>query len=338
MASVIELSVVVPVYGCSGALRVLHERLVASVSQVTPSFELIFVDDRSPDGSWTTLTELAGADPRVRAFRLSRNFGQHAAITAGLAQSRGRWVVVMDCDLQEPPEAIPLLYASAQEGYDLVHSRRTRNHHSLTRRIASRAYFRLRNVILGTATDTDHGTLSLLSRKVVDAFLSVRDQHREYLGLLDWLGFEHTTIEIEQSERYEGRSSYTVRRLMRVALDGLLFQTTVLLRWIVLLGFFVAFGGALLACYLLYFYFFDDPLPGYTSIAVLLLLIGGLIIIMMGVMGLYIGKVFEQAKGRPLFIIDQHAGAASGLHVAPGVGTGVEDQVQHADLVEERTE
>ncbi len=338
MAGVTELSVVVAVYGCSGALRPLHERLVASVSQVTSSFELIFVDDRSPDGSWAILTELAGADPRVRGFRLSRNFGQHAAITAGLAQSRGRWVVVMDCDLQEPPEAIPVLYAKAQEGYDLVHSRRARNHHSLARRIASRAYFRLRNVILGTATDTDHGTLSLLSRKVVDAFLSVRDRHREYLGLLEWLGFEHTTIEIEQSDRHEGQSSYTIGRLMRVAVDGLLFQTTVLLRWIVFLGFFVAFGGALLACYLLYFYFFDDPLPGYTSIAVLLLLIGGLIITMMGVMGLYIGKVFEQAKGRPLFIVDERAGADSGLHEAARVAAGVEDQVQHADLVQERTE
>ena len=338
MAGVTELSVVVAVYGCRGALRVLHERLVASVSQVTSSFELIFVDDRSPDGSWAILTELADADPRVRAFRLSRNFGQHAAITAGLAQSRGRWVVVMDCDLQEPPEAIPALYAKAQEGYDLVHSRRTRSHHSLSRRIASRAYVRLRNVILGTTTDTDHGTLSLLSRKVVDAFLSVRDQHREYLGLLEWLGFEHITIEIEQSGRHEGNSSYTVRQLMRVAIDGLLFQTTVLLRWIVFLGFFVAFGGALLACYFLYFYLFDDPLPGYTSLAVLLLLIGGLIITMMGVMGLYIGKVFEQAKGRPLFIIDQHAGAPSGLHVAPRAGPGVEDQVQHSDLVEERPE
>ena len=338
MAGVTELSVVVAVYGCRGALRVLHERLVASVSEVTSSFELIFVDDRSPDGSWAILTELADADPRVRGFRLSRNFGQHAAITAGLAQSRGRWVVVIDCDLQEPPEAIPALYAKAQEGYDLVHSRRTRSHHSLSRRIASRAYVRLRNVILGTSTDTDHGTLSLLSRKVVDAFLSVRDQHREYLGLLEWLGFEHTTIEIEQSERHEGDSSYTVGQLMRVAIDGLLFQTTVLLRWIVFLGFFVAFGGALLACYLLYYYIFDDPLPGYTSIAVLLLLIGGLIIIMMGVMGLYIGKVFEQAKGRPLFIIDQHARAGSGLHVAPRAGSGVEDQVQHGDLVEERPE
>ena len=338
MAGMTELSVVVPVYGCSGALRPLHERLVVSVSQVTSSFELIFVDDRSPDASWPILSELAAADSRVRGFRLSRNFGQHAAITAGLAQSRGRWVVVMDCDLQEPPEAIPLLYARAQEGYDLVHTRRTGSHHSLVRRIASRAYFRLRNVILGTATATDHGTLSLLSRKVVDAFLSVRDQHREYLGLLEWLGFEHTTIDIEQSDRHEGRSSYTVGRLVRVAVDGLLFQTTALLRWVVFLGFFVAFAGALLACYLLYFYFFDDPLPGYTSIAVLLLLIGGLIIIMMGVMGLYIGKVFEQAKGRPLFIIDEQAGADSGLHVAPRVGTGVEEQVQHGDLVEERTE
>jgi glycosyltransferase involved in cell wall biosynthesis len=307
----VDLSVVVPVYGCRDCLRALHERLVKSVERVTSSYELVFVDDASPDGAWQILAELAARDPGVRAFRLSRNFGQHAAITAGLTRARGRFVVVMDCDLEEPPEEIPRLYAKAQEGYDIVHTRRTGRRHAWTRRLAGRAYFRARNFFLETSTGTDQGTLSILSRKVVDAFLSLRDRDREYLIALDWLGFRHATIEFEHAQRPEGRSSYTWRGLTRVAVDGLFFQTTVLLRWIVFLGFLIALAGFVLAAYYVITYFTSDPPSGYTSIAVLLVLLSGFIIASMGVIGLYVGKIFEQVKGRPLFLVDTEAGGGT---------------------------
>jgi dolichol-phosphate mannosyltransferase len=301
-----EVSVVVPVYRCGDCIGPLYRRLKAALAAF-PSSEIVFVDDRSPDRSWPLLRELARDDPTVKAFRLSRNFGQHAAITAGLAQSTGRFTVVMDCDLQEPPEVIPELYAKAVQGFEIVHTRRLRRRQTLVRRVAGRAYFRLRNVLLDTESGTDHGTLSMLSRKVVDAFLSLRDQDREYLGVLDWLGYSTATVEFEHAPRHEGTSSYTWRKLMRVAVDGLFFQTTILLRWIVLLGFLVALAGAGLAAYYLFAYFVTDPLPGYTSLAVLLLVLSGFIIISMGVIGLYVGKVFEQVKGRPLYLIDARA-------------------------------
>ena len=307
-ADVPEVSVVIPVYRCADCLGPLYRRLKAALGAFSSS-EIVFVDDRSPDRSWQLLRELARDDPSVKAFRLSRNFGQHAAITAGLAQSTGRFTVVMDCDLQEPPEVIPALHAKALEGFEIVHTRRMRRRQSLVRRTAGRAYFRLRNLLLDTQTGTDHGTLSMLSRKVVDAFLSLRDQDREYLGVLDWLGYSHATVEFEHAPRHEGRSSYTWRKLVRVAVDGLFFQTTILLRWIVLLGFLVALAGAGLAAYYLFAYFVTDPLPGYTSLAVLLLVLSGFIIISMGVIGLYVGKVFEQVKGRPLYLIDARAHA-----------------------------
>ncbi len=310
-----EISVVVPVYGCADCVAALYARLKASLAGLGPS-ELIFIDDRSPDGAWDVLRDLARRDPAVRAYRLSRNFGQHAAITAGLAQSTGRFTVVMDCDLQEPPEAIPALHRKALEGFDIVHTRRARRHQSVLRRVAGRTYFKVRNVLLDTETGTDHGTLSILSRKVVDAFLSLRDKDREYLAVLDWLGYDHATVEFEHAPRHHGRSSYTLRGLVRVAVDGLFFQTTILLRWIVLLGFVVAFSGACLAAYYLFSYFVTDPLPGYTSLAVLLLVLSGFIIISMGVIGLYVGKVFEQVKGRPLYLIDSRADAE--LEAAPG--------------------
>ncbi|MBA2616041.1 MAG: glycosyltransferase family 2 protein [Actinobacteria bacterium] len=301
----VELSVVVPVYGCEGCLQTLHDRLQATLSRITGSFEVVLVDDRSPDGAWQTIVELARRDHSVRGFRLSRNFGQHAAITAGLAQSRGRWTVVMDCDLQEPPEVIPHLYAKAQEGYDIVYTRRTGTPGSRLRAAAGRTYMRLRRFVLRTGGATNAGTLSMVSRKVVDSFLTLRDKDREYLIALEWLGFRHTTIEVERAARYEGRSSYTPGRLLQVAVAGMFFQTTILLRWIVFAGFFVALAGVLLAVYFFYTYFTSTPLPGYTSLAVLLLLLSGFIIVSMGVIGLYVGKVFEQVKGRPLFLVDR---------------------------------
>jgi dolichol-phosphate mannosyltransferase len=214
----------------------------------------------------------------------------------------------MDCDLEEPPEVIPRLYAKAGEGYDVVLTRRTRRSQSRLRGALSRTYFRARNVFLGTRTGAEHGTLSLLSRKVVDSFLTLRDKDREYLIALDWLGYRHATIEFDRQQRYEGQSAYTAGRLLRVAIDGMFFHTTTLLRWIVLLGFVVALAGAGLIAYSLFTYLTSDPLPGYTSIVMLLVLLCGFIIISVGVIGLYVGKIFEQVKGRPLFIVDEGVG------------------------------
>ena len=301
-----EVSVVIPVYRCAECIEALYVRLKATLSAFASS-EIVFIDDRSPDRAWDILQRLARADPSVRAYRLSRNFGQHAAITAGLAQSTGRFTVVMDCDLQEPPEVIAQLHDKALEGYDIVHTRRSRRHQPRLRRLAGRTYFHVRNVLLDTETATDHGTLSMLSRQVVDAFLSLRDKDREYLAVLDWLGYSHATVEFEPSARHHGTSSYTLRKLVGVAVDGLFFQTTVLLRWIVLLGFVVAAAGGLLAAYYLFAYFVTDPLPGYTSLAVLTLVLSGFTIASMGIIGLYVGKVFEQVKGRPLYLIDSRA-------------------------------
>lgn len=298
-----EISVVVAVYGCRQTVTELHERVRAAVEPFVDSWELVLVDDRSPDGAWEVIREVAG-NPCVRAIRLSRNFGQHAAITAGLAHSAGRFTVVMDCDLEEPPEEIPRLYAKAQEGFDVVHTRR-RGRGSLLRNIAGRAYFRLRNRFTGSSMGLDHGTLSILSRKVVDSFLTLRDRDREYLAALDWLGFSHATIDFDRRVRPGGRSAYTLPRLLRVASDGLFFQTTVLLRWIVMLGFAIALLGAGLAAYWVIVFLVDDPPSGFTSIAVLLLLLSGFLITSLGVVGLYVGKIFEQVKTRPLYLVDE---------------------------------
>jgi dolichol-phosphate mannosyltransferase len=309
---VTEISVVIPVYNCASCLRALHERLTATLSALTPDYEIVLVDDRSRDGAWDILTTLAREDRRLRVVRLSRNFGQHAAITAGLTRSRGAWTVVMDCDLQEPPEEIARLYAKAQEGFDIVRATRQGRRHSAFRRVSASLYRRMLSERENGA-EIEFSTLSIISRKVVDAFLQLRDRDREYQLVLDWLGFSQATISFAHAEREgDAPSAYGLRELARVALDGMFFRTTVLLRWIVLLGFVVAALGGLLGLYAIYSRYVEDTPPGYTSIVVLLVLLSGFIIISLGVVGLYVGRIFDQVKGRPLFVVDEQIDGDAG--------------------------
>jgi dolichol-phosphate mannosyltransferase len=305
---VIELSVVIPVYNCADCLGELHARLTASLRAVTPDYEIVLVDDRSTDGAWETLRELARTDARLRIVRLSRNFGQHAAITAGLARSTGRWTVVMDCDLQEPPEEIPRLYAKAQEGFQIVRAVRAGRRHSAFRRASASLYRRMLSEREG---EIEFSTLSIISRKVVDTFLLLRDRDREYQLVLDWLGFSQASISFAHAERKGGSpSSYGLRELVSVALDGMFFRTTVLLRWIVFAGFCIAGLGGVMALYFVYSRYVADTPPGYTSIVVLLLLLSGFIILALGIVGLYIGRIFDQVKERPLFVVDEQIDGA----------------------------
>lgn len=310
MTAEVEISVVVPTYACATCLHALHERLTATLAAMAVSYELVFVDDRAADGSWDVLAQLAAADERIRAFRLSRNFGQHVAITAGLAQARGAWVVVMDCDLQDPPEDIPRLYAKAREGHDVVFARRTQRPGSRARVLAGRVYFRLLNLVAGTSIDRSYGTFSIVSRKVASAYLQFRDRDRHYLFILYWLGFNQATIDVPAAPRHSGKSSYGLRALVRHGFDGLMFQTTVVLRWIAYVGFVMAGCGALLACYFVAVHLGGGSPPGWTSLATLLLLFSGFVIASSGVVGLYVGKIFEQVKQRPLYVIDEALDAA----------------------------
>lgn len=302
-----QLSIVVPVYECEPCLRELHRRVTAAVATVTNDYELVLVEDRGSDRSWSVIVELAGSDPAVKGYRLSRNFGQHAAITAGLAHAAGDRIVVMDCDLQEPPEEIPRLLARAQEGFDIVFARRQVARSSLWYRTTRRLWYRAFYAFTRTPVDARYASLSLFSRRVAEAYLQLRDRSREHILILTWLGFDWTWIEFEQQERFAGKSSYGLGTLLRLSLDQLFFQTTVLLRWVVYLGFAFASAGLGLAVYYIAAKIFGDAAPGFTSLAVFTLTTGGFTIMSVGVIGLYIGKVFEQVKERPIFIVDTTA-------------------------------
>jgi glycosyltransferase involved in cell wall biosynthesis len=328
----VEISVVIPVYRCAECLRHLHQRLHTALAQIPGEHEIILVDDRSPDESWGILRQLADVDDSVRLIRLSRNFGQHAAITAGIEYARGRWIVVMDCDLQDPPEEIPRLHARAREGAEIVYARRTGRRGPWFRRTASRTYFRLLNASLGTDFDPDYGNFTIISRKVREAFLRFRDKDRHYLMILRWLGYDYASIDVAHADRYAGESAYTLVTLFRFAMDGLFFQSTTLLRWSTYIGFLASLCGILLAAFFFVNYFLEKTYPGWTSLAVLMLLIGGLTITTVGVAGLYIGKIFTQVKDRPLYVVDDVVdGSETGSSARLSPVKFVEPEMEHGD-------
>jgi polyisoprenyl-phosphate glycosyltransferase len=299
----VELSIVVPVYGCSAALRSLHAGLTRVLPGLVDRYEIILVDDRAHDDSWRILHDLAHSDAHVIACRLSRNFGQQIAITAGLEQARGDYIVVMDCDLQDPPEVIPELLAAARRGADIVFAKRKAVYTSGARTILGRRYFRLLSLLAGLKIDPELGAFSLISRRVAEAFLRFGERDRQYLLILYWLGFETSTIEYDRAPREIGQSSYTLRKLIAHGLSGIFFTTTRLLNWVVYLGFTLAGSSALLAFYFVAQWFFYGSLPGWTSLIVVQLFVGGMITICIGVVALYIGKIFEASQKRPLYFV-----------------------------------
>lgn len=299
------LSVVVPVYECEGCLGELHHRLTASLGALDLDYEIVLVDDRSRDRGWDVVQELAARDARVRGIRLSRNFGQSAAITAGIAQARGDWILLMDCDLQDRPEDIHLLLEAA-DGKDIVFTRRPSRDQTLFRRAAARAYFRFRNALLGIDSERDLGSLILLSRKVADAYVGLTEPDRQHALLLWWLGFERGVVEVAHGRRFAGKSSYTFGKLVRVAVEGIFFQSSRALQWIVYAGLAVALGGFAFAIVAVVEYFTQNhPIVGWTSLVFVELVLGGAILVALGVAALYVGRVFEQTKERPLFIVDE---------------------------------
>ncbi|MDB4793613.1 glycosyltransferase family 2 protein, partial [Methylacidiphilales bacterium] len=243
--------------------------------------------------------------PEIKGIRLSRNFGQQIAISAGLSAVRGSCAVVMDCDLQDPPEVIDKMFTKLKEGCALVLARRVQRTHSWFRLVAAKAYFYLLSQLSGEKIDGSYGSFSMLSRKVIDAFLQFNEHDRHYLFILRWLGFEVGTIEYEHGARASGQSSYSLKHLLNHAIGGIVFQETVFLRWIVGMGLMFALLGAILASYFIYFYFAHGSVPGWTSVVVLLLVCTGVVLLSLGVVGLYVGKIFDQMKNRPLYVIDE---------------------------------
>ncbi|MCB0338133.1 MAG: glycosyltransferase family 2 protein [Bdellovibrionales bacterium] len=302
------ISIVSPVYFARDIVDPLVSRIQEALSHVCDDYEIVLVNDGSTDGSWQKIEENCQRDSRVKGVNLSRNFGQHQAITAGLTFASGQYVVVMDCDLQDDPKYIPELLAKAHEGFEIVYTVKDQRVHSRFKNFTAACWNTIFNWLLENKSfhgDGRVGAYSLLSRKVVDAFLQVPDVHRHYLSVLRWLGFPSSSIRVEHAQRHSGRSSYTFRKLLEHAIDGITSQSTRLLRLSVGIGIGFCLLSLLSALLLITMYFLQGFQPGWTSLIVLILLSTGVVLMSMGVLGIYVGKMFEQVKGRPLFLVDE---------------------------------
>lgn len=298
------ISVVSPVYCCAGCLRELCARLIATLSSITEHFEIVLVDDASPDDAWKTLRELCATDPRIKAVGLSRNFGQHYAIAAGLEQTSGEWVVVMDCDLQDRPEEIAALYAKALEGYDVVFGEREVRRDGWLKRTSSRLFIGVLNYLSGADYDYRTANFGVFHRRVVDAVRSMGDSSRFFPVMVRWTGFRRTSIPIQHEARGEGRSAYTWRRLVRLGMDIILSNSDKPLRLVAVAGIVISLVALVITAYSLLRYLHGDvDVAGYTSLIASMWLLAGVMLFCMGVIGLYVGRVFESVKARPVFIV-----------------------------------
>jgi dolichol-phosphate mannosyltransferase len=247
---------------------------------------------------------LAAADSRVRGIQFSRNFGQHYGITAGLDQCHGDWVVVMDCDLQDRPEEIPRLYVKAQEGYDIVLARRGARRDPPLKRMTSKLFYKIFSYLADIKYDGESGNFRIMSRKVVANYRQMREQLRFFGGLLQWMGFPTASIEVEHAERFEGKSTYTIAKLWKLATETIIAYSDKPLRLAVRIGFIMAFFSFCYGAYILVLALIQgSSIPGWNSLIVSLYFIGGIIISILGIIGIYLGKTFDESKKRPLYVI-----------------------------------
>jgi dolichol-phosphate mannosyltransferase len=299
-----ELSIVVPVYGCASTLRELVDRISQSLETVVSSYEVILVDDGTVDDCWSLITALAECDYRIVGLRLSRNFGQQAAIFAGLSVTKGSWIVVMDCDLQDLPEEIPKLLRKANEGYEHVVALRTNRQDTWFKKFTSKVYLRILSYMLGQRISGSVHNFGIYSRRMIKVLSDLSEQSKTFGLLVLWAGFSRFELEVEHGARKSGSSSYSITALIRLAFSAIVNYSDKPLRLMVKFGFLLTGTTFLYGFWVLVrFAFTSQLLLGWTSIVSLIVFLFGALFSSIGVMGLYVGNTFAEAKGRPSFII-----------------------------------
>jgi len=309
------LSIVVPCHNEEGNVGPLIHRLLEVMEEIGDSFELIFVDDGSEDETLDRLRASREADPRVRFVSLSRNFGHEAASTAGLRHASGEAVVLMDADLQDPPEVIPELVKRWKEGYELVFATRdSREGEGLFKRVTSALFYRLMGSVVKFEFPADTGDFRLMSRAVVDGFLLMPERNRFVRGMVAWTGFRRTSVLYHRSRRHSGRTKYQLRALVSLALDAFTGFSAIPIRLVSLVGLFVTFLSAVGTLWIvIQKLILDLQIPGYAFLVTGVLFLGGVQILMLGAIGEYVGRIYVETQRRPLYLIRELAGL-SGEH------------------------
>lgn len=298
------ISIVSPVYGAEKIVDELVKRIVEEVVKITDDFEVILVEDGSPDNCWQKIKENCLKDKRVKGIKLSRNFGQHYAVSAGLESSRAEYVIVMDCDLQDDPSDFKLLLDKAYSGFDTVLTRRVDRQHTFIKKFLSNMYIILFRFISDQIFSLDNGSLYLINRKVVNAIINLKDKPRLMGQVIRWVGFNIGFVNVHHRERFEGKSSYKITKLINLAWDGWVSNSDKLLRIVIYMGTLVSLISFLAGLYIIVLKFYRGYAVGWSSIIVTILFSTGLLLLALGIMGLYVGKIFEQTKERPMYIVD----------------------------------
>jgi glycosyltransferase involved in cell wall biosynthesis len=320
-----SLSVVAPVYNEEDVLPELHKRLAKVIDALGSTTEIIYVNDGSGDGSLALLYQLHGADPRVAVLNLSRNFGKDIALSAGLDYSRGEAVIVIDSDLQDPPEVIPELIARWREGYDVVYATRVaRSGESFFKKFTAKHFYRLMRNMSRVEIPADTGDFRLLSRRAVDALGRLREHHRFMKGLFAWIGYPHSSVPYERDPRFAGQSKWSYWKLWNFALEGITSFSTGPLKVASYVGLTTAVIAFLYAIWVVYKALrFGDPVAGYPSLMTVILFLGGVQLMTLGIIGEYLGRMFNETKQRPLYLVEAYwkprsVGARSDRRMATG--------------------
>lgn len=304
MQNNIHISIVSPEYKGEKMVAELVHRIVESVSTITEDYEIILVNDASPDNTWEEITKQCAINPKVKGINLSRNFGQHYAITAGLSYAKGEWVVVMDCDLQDRPEEIPNLYKKTLDGYDIVYARRVVRQDKWLKKLSSICFNRVYSWLSGMKSDKSIANFGIYKQCVIEQYNNMHEIARSFPSLISYLGFKTAAVDVVHSERKEGTSSYNLHKLLKLSFDVIIANSNKPLRMAVSFGFLMSFFAVIVALYNVIARFAGIiQIAGYTTTVFSIWFVGGLMLFVIGILGLYIGKIFDQVKGRPLYVI-----------------------------------
>ncbi len=305
------LSVVVPVFNEEAIIHELHSRLTSALSAIGEPYEIIFINDGSRDRSLELMREVAASDSRVRVLDLSRNFGHQIAITAGMDYSRGQAIVIIDADLQDPPEVIAKLVARWREGFQVVFAvREHRMGETFFKKLTAAAFYRIIRRITNVDIPVDTGDFRLMDRSVVDSLKRIREKHRFVRGLVSWVGFKQTGITYVRQERFAGETKYPLRKMLKFAFDGITSFSFMPLQMATYLGFGVSALSFLAICWVLVeALVFHETVQGWSSLMVAVLFLGGIQLLTIGLIGEYVGRIYDEVKGRPLYLIREEIGS-----------------------------
>ncbi len=297
------ISAVIPIYCCENTIKELHSRLTSALGSISPHYEIVFVNDHSPENDWTLIQEICAKDPKVKGINLSRNFGQHYAVTAGLHNSSGEWVVVMDGDLEDAPEDILKLYEKAQEGYDIVYADYSKRSKPVFIMMFSVLYHRFFNFLVNNSEEKGNAKFVIIKRQVVEHYNKITNKKRHFGPLLHTLGFKDYKLPIV-AQKVENHSSYTLSRKINLAITSIISHSTILLRLSIYIGFILSFCAFAFGLYITWRKILGFPVEmGWSSIIVSMYFLSGLIMIIAGILGMYIESIIYEVGGTPIYVI-----------------------------------